>query len=293
MFNEWLENENFYPGGSVIDWCAEMEIFGTTDGNEIRSRMQMYAVSENYAPPVHIVLPIVFGVMVVLLLFLIFYKKPLTWLREEKQKDVFATYNKVVREREESPVSTSIESAVTNGVLAAVYDGARKEESRLAGEQVVVRPAKGYLIIGIVCTALFGALLFLSLLLVEEKGTIIFVYVIFVAALLLSFYILSQALRLRVRVVEHTTYKPVSCEATTREALEYTPAWGKSRIILFEEITKVELLRPGGVSFRHAYPWLDVYVNGRRVFSVEKGYVDCNALLGKLREKEVPIRNYW
>ncbi len=46
FYYEWADSPEFYDNGSFIDWCMEYNIFGTSDENEIRSRIVPYCISK-------------------------------------------------------------------------------------------------------------------------------------------------------------------------------------------------------------------------------------------------------
>ncbi len=80
-FEDWSENPNFYEGGSFIDWCAEYNVFGTSDRGIIKSKLAPYMIYETDAVGTSFTLAAVFlaiaAVMLAAHFMLIFYKKPI------------------------------------------------------------------------------------------------------------------------------------------------------------------------------------------------------------------------
>ena len=89
-YHEWMEMPDFYEGGSFIDMCAEENIFGTTDKDEIRSRIAPFVLSKTAAAGVDINAAWFFaaigGLCLICLLVLIFRKKPIKSLDPPVEK---------------------------------------------------------------------------------------------------------------------------------------------------------------------------------------------------------------
>lgn len=79
-FTEWAHDTQFYENGSFIDWCAENNIFGTDDRAVIESKMVPYMINKTATTgmdPLYIWICLGVSVlMLIILLVLIFYKKP-------------------------------------------------------------------------------------------------------------------------------------------------------------------------------------------------------------------------
>lgn len=71
---EWMDTA-FYEGGTFIDWCAEMNILGTDDRSEIRSKVVPYQINKLKTLGTDISVPIMFLGFAVLMLIVILIAK--------------------------------------------------------------------------------------------------------------------------------------------------------------------------------------------------------------------------
>ncbi|MGI6160959.1 MAG: hypothetical protein ACOYJD_02920 [Christensenellales bacterium] len=89
----WMDNQPFYDGGTIIDWCVENSIFDTDDRNYIKSRFLPYMIKEGEARTSGVVNIAVFGALTAIFiaggLYFKMRKKPFKWLGEEPPDPVF------------------------------------------------------------------------------------------------------------------------------------------------------------------------------------------------------------
>lgn len=81
FFYEWADDTAFYENGSFIDWCAENNIFGTTDKNEIKSKIMPYYIDETETAGTSLTgvwVCLIFAVLsIAFLIFMKKYNKPI------------------------------------------------------------------------------------------------------------------------------------------------------------------------------------------------------------------------
>lgn len=81
-YTEWANDPTFYENGSFIDWCAEMDIFGTSDKAVIESKMVPFMIDRTSTAGTDPTIVWLFtgfsGLCLIILVVLLLRKKPIS-----------------------------------------------------------------------------------------------------------------------------------------------------------------------------------------------------------------------
>jgi len=71
--DDWINDKAFYQNGSFVDWCIEYNIFGTTNREEIASKVTPYVIYRTSGPENSFIIACIFAGLAVLcfILFLV------------------------------------------------------------------------------------------------------------------------------------------------------------------------------------------------------------------------------
>jgi hypothetical protein len=91
---DWANDPGFYQNGSFIDWCAEYNVLGTTNREEIASRLTPYMIRRTSTAGTDITTAWIFLGFAVLsfgiMLIMIFVKAPIKGVVENPAKEDFS-----------------------------------------------------------------------------------------------------------------------------------------------------------------------------------------------------------
>lgn len=143
---------------------------------------------------------------------------------------------------------------------------AKEELKTASNEHVVVRNPKSYIVVGIICTVVFGILatLMIHFLSFSEFKKVIWVFILFAGGFLLGLYLIVESVVRRIDLYKNEHY------------FVYSPVFGKPRIIYYSDCICYNVNR-NAVFF-----WTD-----KRRFRIDNFCTNSSELLNMLQKNRV------
>lgn len=165
----------------------------------------------------------------------------------------------------------TVSSLVVTILTIVMTRHARQAERGLPDGDFTVRQSKAYLVLGIICTVMFGGSIAAITVLVEAKSLIWWLYPFFGGFTFLGVYAMLYALRWRVDV--------------GNETFTYQPALGSAKIIPYTSITRTQIVGPSSL---HEGPRLMVFTGKKRAtLAVENTCINYAPFLAQIKSKEL------